>query len=270
MAKRILTAVIWLPIVGLAIAFAPMWGFALGLSALSAVGVYELLWATGFVRQKRLCVYGCVFAALVPVWTYFGADVRLLLLGLFAFVAICFLDGMLHQGQVKFEMVSGALFGAIIVPLFLSSFLRLEQSMGMRLILVLPLLYPFISDAGGYFVGRICGKHKLAPALSPKKTVEGSLGAIVFAVVGGLLFGALAQFGAGLHPNYLVLALLGVPLSIVSQFGDLAFSYIKREFGIKDYGKIFMGHGGVLDRFDSVIFAAPALELLLYVTPIFS
>lgn len=270
MAKRILTAVIWLPIVALGFAFAPIWGIALAISALSAVGIYELLWATGFVKQKRLCAYSIVFAALTPLWTYFGSDFRLLLAGVFLFVSICFLDGMLHPKQVKFEMVSSALFGALVVPCFLSAFLRLEMNMETRLIFVLPLIYPFISDAGGYFVGRICGKHKLAPSLSPKKTVEGSIGAIVFSVIGGLLFGALAQFGFGMEPNYWTLALLGVPMSVVSQFGDLTFSYIKREFGIKDYGKLFMGHGGVLDRFDSVIFAAPALELLLCIIPIFA
>ena len=138
------------------------------------------------------------------------------------------------------------------------------------MIFYLPLIYPFISDAGGYFAGRLFGKHKLAPELSPKKTIEGSIGAVLFAVVGGLLFGAVAHHGFGLQPNYAVLGLLGIPLSVISQFGDLVFSYIKREFGIKDYGRIFMGHGGVLDRFDSVIFAAPALELLLHFVPIFS
>lgn len=193
-----------------------------------------------------------------------------LLLGAFLLVSLCFLDGMLHQAKVKFEMVCAALFGALIVPCFLSSFLRMEMEMETRLIFYLPLIYPFISDAGGYFAGRLFGKHKLAPELSPKKTIEGSIGAVLFAVVGGLLFGAVAHYGFGLQPNYAVLGLLGIPLSVISQFGDLVFSYIKREFGIKDYGRIFMGHGGVLDRFDSVIFAAPALELLLHFVPIFS
>lgn len=269
MAKRILTAVIWLPIVCLGFAFAPVWGIAAAISALSAIAVYELLWATGFVRRKSLCAYSMVIAALVPLWSYCGADSRWMLAAVFLFTAVCFLDAMLHQGEITFEMVAGALFGAFIVPFFLSSFLRMEAESGIRLLFVLPLLYPFISDAGGYFGGRFFGRHKLAPKLSPKKTVEGAIGAILFAVLGGVLYGLYAQYVCGLHPNYMALALFGIPLSIVSQFGDLAFSYIKREFGIKDYGKIFLGHGGVLDRFDSVIFAAPALELLLYVIPVF-
>lgn len=269
MAKRILTAVIWLPIVCLGFAFAPIWGIAVAISVLSAIGVYELLWATGFVHRKSLCAYSMVIAALVPLWVYFGADQRWMLAAVFVFAVVCFLDAMMHQGTIQFEMVAGAFFGVFIIPFFLCSFLRMEAEIGTRLIFVLPLLYPFISDAGGYFGGRFFGKHKLAPKLSPKKTVEGAMGAILFAVLGGVLFGLYAQYVCGLEPNYLALALLGIPLSVISQFGDLAFSYIKRQFGIKDYGKVFMGHGGVLDRFDSVIFAAPALELFLYVIPVF-
>ena len=83
MAKRILTAVIWLPIVVLLIAFAPIWFIALVLSALSAGGVYELLWATGFVKQRRLCVYSGICAALMSIWTLFGSDLRILLAGIF-------------------------------------------------------------------------------------------------------------------------------------------------------------------------------------------
>jgi phosphatidate cytidylyltransferase len=166
-------------------------------------------------------------------------------------------------------MVSIALFGALIVPSFLSAFLRMESAWGTRLLFALPLVYAFLSDAGGYFIGRFLGKHKLAPSLSPKKTVEGSVGALVFAVLGGLLFGLVSQEVFSMEPNYLTLALLGLPISLISQFGDLTFSYIKREFGVKDYGNLFLGHGGVLDRFDSVIFAAPTLELLLWLTPAF-
>ncbi len=269
MATRILTAVIWIPIIVLLFIFAPIWGIALAISIISAIGVYELLWATGFIKEKRLCVYGCVFAAVIPIWTYFSGELYLLLAATLALVSICFLDGMLHKSTVKFEMVCGVLFGAIIIPCFLSAFLRMEMSAGTRLMLALPLLYSFCSDAGGYFAGRFFGKHKLAPNLSPKKTVEGAIGAVVFAVVGGLAFGLVTQYCFEIPTNYFTLALIGIPLSITAQFGDLVFSYIKRQFDIKDYGKLFVGHGGVLDRFDSVMFVAPALELLLHAVRIF-
>ncbi len=270
MATRILTAVIWIPIIVLLFTFAPIWGVALAVSMISAIGVYELLWTTGFVRQKGLCAYGCAFAAVIPIWTYFSGELYLLLAATLVLVSICFLDGMMHQAAIKFEMVAGVLFAAIIIPCFLCAFLRMEMNMGTRLMFALPLLYSFCSDAGGYFAGRLFGKHKLAPNLSPKKTVEGSVGAVLFAVIGGFAFALVAEYCFGMTAtNYLALALFGIPLSITAQFGDLVFSYIKRQFGIKDYGKIFVGHGGVLDRFDSVIFVAPALELLLYAVQIF-
>ena len=114
------------------------------------------------------------------------------------------------------------------------------------------------------------GKHKLAPELSPKKTVEGAVGGVAGAVLSTLLYGFIVGkwFGApAVRYGLLVIyALLG---ALAAQFGDLAFSYIKREYKIKDYGSIFPGHGGVLDRFDSVIFAAPLLEILIVSFPAF-
>ena len=270
MAKRIITAAIWIPIAVVLLAFAPIWGIVLAIAVLSAIGAYELLWRTGFAKKSPMCCgCGVVFAAVVPVLVCFNGSVQGLAAMLFVFAVLCFLDGMRHQETITFEMISGTFFAAFLIPLFISSFFRVEMQFDMRLMFALPLVYAFCSDAGGYFVGRVLGKHKLAPKLSPKKTVEGSVGGMVFAVLGGVIFGLIAQFAFGLHPNYLVLALFGIPMSIISQFGDLTFSFIKREFGIKDYGTLFVGHGGVLDRFDSVIFAAPMLELLLCVAPIF-
>lgn len=113
------------------------------------------------------------------------------------------------------------------------------------------------------------GKHKLAPQLSPKKTVEGAIGGAVAAPVCAMLYGLIFQFFVpGIIPSYPVLALYGFLGSIISQLGDLSFSFIKREFGIKDYSNLLPGHGGILDRFDSVIFCAPLIELLLYFLPV--
>ncbi len=108
-------------------------------------------------------------------------------------------------------------------------------------------------DTFAYFTGRLFGKHKLAPNLSPKKTVEGSIGGIVFAMAGSMLYGLIVSSVTDLKANYLVLAILGLVLSIVSQFGDIWASIIKREHGIKDYSRMLPGHGGVMDRFDSIL-----------------
>ena len=126
----------------------------------------------------------------------------------------------------------------------------------------MPFVAAFLSDAFALCRNALW-KHKLAPELSPKKTVEGAVGGFLGAVVSMLVYGAVLQLGVGKTVSYPVLALYGAVGRVVSQLGDLSFSYIKREYGIKDYGNILPGHGGVLDRFDSVIFCAPAIELLV-------
>ena len=135
--------------------------------------------------------------------------------------------------------------------------------------ILLPLVAAFSSDAFAYFAGLALGKHKLAPRLSPKKTVEGSVGGLCGAIVGCLIYALVMQFGFALHVNYFAFVVYGVLGSVISQMGDLSFSYIKRQSGIKDFGTIFPGHGGVLDRFDSVIFCAPLIEILIWLLPAF-
>jgi phosphatidate cytidylyltransferase len=138
---------------------------------------------------------------------------------------------------------------------------------------LIPFLGAWITDIFAYFCGMLFGrggKHPLIPEVSPKKTVEGSIGGTVFGSASYLLFGLAISLitaansdivGVVLTPNYVALAIYGLIISVVSQIGDLAMSWIKREHGVKDYGKIFPGHGGVLDRFDSVLITAPLLLL---------
>ena len=124
---------------------------------------------------------------------------------------------------------------------------------------------PWVTDTFAYLFGRLLGKHKLIPEVSPKKTVEGSVAGIVFCMIYVILFGFVCSKIWGVTCNYAILAALGVLLSIVGQIGDLAMSVIKREYNIKDYGKIMPGHGGALDRFDSVL----AVSIVVAVVEIF-
>ena len=119
----------------------------------------------------------------------------------------------------------------------------------------------FGTDIFAYFVGMAIGKHKMCPNLSPKKSWEGAIGGLVFAVILTVVY---AYFVFGGSPTGIKWALvLGIIGSVMSQCGDLAASAIKRQIGIKDYGKLLPGHGGILDRFDSVLFAAPTIYFLL-------
>jgi phosphatidate cytidylyltransferase len=124
-----------------------------------------------------------------------------------------------------------------------------------RYLYLLVFICAWMTDIFAYFTGRFLGKHKLIPAVSPKKTVEGAIGGIVFCVGSVALYGFILErfFISGGNANYVVLAISAVFMSVVSQVGDLIMSVIKRHYGIKDYGKLLPGHGGILDRFDSVM-----------------
>jgi phosphatidate cytidylyltransferase len=126
--------------------------------------------------------------------------------------------------------------------------------------LVFPIGVAWCADAGAYFTGVFFGKRKLCPKVSPNKTVEGFLGGIVVGTVSALIIGFIYSFVySKAEFNYVLILLLGLLASIISVLGDLSFSLIKRSCKIKDFGSIFPGHGGFLDRFDSVIFAAPLI-----------
>ena len=132
-------------------------------------------------------------------------------------------------------------------------------------LVLLPLVAAWGSDTCALFAGILFGKHKLAPVVSPKKTVEGAVGGVVGATVIMLAVVAVFNRFTPVDIPFFAAAVLGAVGAVIGQLGDLTFSVIKRQTGIKDYGHIFPGHGGVLDRFDSVIFVAPVVELVLQI-----
>ena len=147
-------------------------------------------------------------------------------------------------------------FGSIIL-------LRDYKDVGVYLFL-LTFIGAWMTDIFAYFCGMAFGKHKLIPDVSPKKTVEGSIGGIVFCVLGYIIYGLIVSNCFEVDMNIFALGVFGAIISVVSQIGDLAASLIKREYGIKDYGSLFPGHGGVLDRFDSVLAVSTVLMVLVY------
>jgi phosphatidate cytidylyltransferase len=135
---------------------------------------------------------------------------------------------------------------------------------------ILCLIGAWLGDSGAYFVGRKFGKHQLSPKISPKKTVEGAVGGVVTVAVIFILFTYAYQLfcihvrpgAVVLHPNYLLITILGIICGILGIIGDLSASIIKRSAGIKDFGNIMPGHGGLMDRFDSVLFVAPFMATI--------
>ena len=177
------------------------------------------------------------------------------------FFVIAFLMASLIYG-FKIDEVSvldsfGTFFGIIYVILFFYQLILIDESEH-SIYIWLVFLTAFGTDVMAYFTGYAIGKHKLCPKLSPKKTIEGAIGGVIGSVIFNLIFCLIFM-----KEFPVTIAIFSVVGSVISQFGDLAASSIKRKVGIKDYGKIMPGHGGILDRFDSVLFVAPVLYLFI-------
>lgn len=270
MLKRVLVAVVCIPIIFLVFFLPFPILMPVAISVLSMIALHEVLWSTGFVKNSKISTLSIVLAGVIPFWVYIGEGMKSALVGIFIYFILIFAVAISSKYTVTMEKMGGAFFFAMLIPYFLSSFVRIRNLEGKidswdigLFYILLPLVVAFCSDTFALFAGMLFGKHKLAPELSPKKTVEGAIGGFVGAIVCGILYGVVIHFWFGIEVNYVLLALYGALGSPIAQMGDLSFSYIKRQYGIKDFGNIFPGHGGVLDRFDSVIFCAPLLEILI-------
>lgn len=267
MKTRIIAAAALLPVLMLMVFVFDKMVAAIAFAALLAVGVYELLYRTGLVARKRMITYSAVAAALMSIWSFFGAVEAFLMLGLALFVALLFMEMMLDHVKVPVEVIGLCLFAGFVVPYMLSSLIRILMASEGRFYVVIPFLCAFLSDAGAYFVGLRFGKHKLAPVVSPNKTIEGMLGGMAAATLGMLIYALILGLGFKFRVFYGYALIYGLIGSGVDVVGDLIFSVIKRQTGIKDYGNLIPGHGGFFDRFDSLVMVAPVIEALLVILP---
>ena len=261
--KRVMVAVVCIPLIFVVFYLLPPVWLPITVSLLSMIAVHEVLWSTGFVKNGYISSLSIVLAGLVPFWVYIGQGMRSALVGIFFYFLLIFLVAISSHYTVTLEKMGGSFFFAMLSPYFLSTFVRLNGLEKGGYLILIPLVAAFASDSFALFAGMAFGKHKLAPELSPKKTVEGSVGGLVGAVALCIIYGVVLHVAFKQEVSYVRFALYGFLGSIVSQIGDLSFSYIKRQYGLKDFGNIFPGHGGVLDRFDSVIFCAPLMEILI-------
>ncbi len=268
MKSRLLVAAVGIPLLLVILLACPKIVTALGLGFLSLVGAREMLHTTRILRHPRMVLYSEIAAFLVPLWSYFGAPVRVGAAGLLVFCLLIFLEALLAYPRVKFAGVTGALCAGLLIPLGLSSLLRILLPGNGRFLVLIPIMVPLVADAGAYFAGKFLGKHKMAPELSPHKTVEGAVGGLLAGILSMMIYGLVMVLAFQLRYQFLWAAAVGLVGSLVSILGDLSFSMVKRETGIKDYGTLFRAHGGVLDRFDSVIFAAPVIELMMLAIPL--
>lgn len=164
--------------------------------------------------------------------------------------------------RFNFSDLAMSFFGAFYCGYLFSYALAIQELEGAFLYLILCLILTWASDVGGYLFGRLWGKHKLAPQLSPGKTREGAIGAVFLTIIAVVSFKYIFSIE---HLNLLCIILLGICASGGAQLGDLLESALKRYFGVKDSGNLIPGHGGVLDRFDSLMLVLPTVYYFLVV-----
>lgn len=268
MKTRIIAAFSLLPLLLIVVLALPTIFTAILVGLMAAVAAYELLWGTGYVKQPRLVAYAAIMALLAALWSNLGMGYTWTLLGVLLFTAVMFAEIMLSGMKLPFEKVAVCFAAGLLIPYLLTALVRLHGMENGRCYILVPFLISFVSDSGAYFAGRFLGKHKLAPVISPKKTVEGAVGGVVAAVLGMMIYCLVLQLGFGFEVNYLYGIIYGVVGSAAAVFGDLCFSTIKRQTGIKDYGNLIPGHGGILDRFDSTVIVAPLVEALMMLIPV--
>ena len=268
MKTRILSAVALLPLLFVCIFLLPKVCTAIVFGLAGAIGAYELLHATGHVKHPRLVLYAAVSAFLMSIWSWSGQNRGWFSLLVVSVFAAYFGEMMANHIKLSFDKIAMCLVAALIIPYLLTSLVRVLAMRLGRYYIIVPFLMAFLPDTGAYFAGRAFGRHKLAPVVSPKKTVEGAVGGVVSAVAFMCLYALLLNkcFGFG-QVNYLFAAIYGLLGAVASIIGDLTLSVVKRQVGIKDYGNLFPGHGGILDRFDSTMMVAPLAEILLLLLP---
>lgn len=268
MKTRILAAAALVPALFLVILALPKIFTALLFGAMCAIAAYELMYATGMARHPRLLIYAMVSAFLVSLWCYFGAPYAVALLWVLVFLGILFGEMFLSLAKLRFEKLCVTMAAGLLIPFLLCSLVRIFMNEGVgRYLIMIPFVIAFLSDTFAYFVGCAIGKHKLAPVISPKKSVEGLVGGVLGAMAGMLVYGLILNFAFDFTVNYGYLLIYGLFGSLAGVFGDLCFSAIKRQTVIKDYSNLIPGHGGILDRFDSMIVVGPLVEVLLILLP---
>ena len=278
MKTRIITAAVGLGVLAVVLAFFDTFLFDLVLSAVCLIAIHEVFSAMGFGKKQWY-----LYAAAVPLTLLVMLSTSQMVRGLLlpaAFLTVLFYNvcQIAHVKTLDFGKLTGFIYFSGVITFCFYSLIHLKRMLPFAeyrydaiYFILLILCFAWGGDTCAYFAGRAFGKHKLCPVVSPKKTVEGAIGGVlgtmVFGVIITLVYSVAAnRMEAFTRSNigvsmYVIIALLGCVAAVLGIYGDLFASVVKRQCGIKDYGTIFPGHGGILDRFDSVMFIAPFVSI---------
>ncbi len=259
---RIISSIIAFPIFAL---FIFMGGPLLEIliAIMSCLAMYELL---KVLFKKIIPIHFINFLFLFIYYLLLNNFSQKLMLSFLFIYAICNLICLvIGYGKIKIYDIACNMFSFFYVVVLMSTiYLVRELEYGQYLVWLI-FISAWGSDTFAYFTGVFFGKHKLTPKLSPKKTIEGSIGGIIGAVILSIIYSCFIynKLGYNKIDLALIFSVITFIASILSQFGDLTASAIKRDMDVKDYGKIIPGHGGVMDRFDSILFTAPIIYIII-------
>lgn len=270
--KRILVAVVLVPLFFIDLFWLPSICLAVTVSVISSLASYELLRATRVAHHNLMYVFTAIPAAAIPIGYWLGHGSTVMRAAALLEMSALFLVAIRLYGtdkQVGFEKIMVCMFGGLVIPMCLSSLVQLRGMENGRYLVLLPVICAFLTDAGAYFVGVFFGRHRGVTQVSPNKSREGYVGGVLSGALFLLLYGLILRQFAHLDVSLPIMAVYGLLGSAATELGDLSFSLVKREYKVKDYGNLLPGHGGMLDRFDSMIFAAPMLLILVEICPAF-
>lgn len=274
MGKRILVAVIFVPILFVIMMFLPPVVWTVVVALIAAMAAYELLRATGEGKVTLpMQVIAILSAAVIPFGSWLGWSDIVIPVCAFLVAVVAFWCAIRAYGEegakIGFYQVLVTIFGGALIPAALSALVTLKCMEQGRYLVLLAVLMAFITDAGAYFAGVFLGKHRGITKVSPNKSLEGYIGGFITGIIFAVLYGLVVSAITDLPVNYISLALIGLFGALVTELGDLAFSFVKRQYGVKDYGNLLPGHGGMLDRFDSMLFCGPVVLFVVTILPVF-
>ena len=254
MKQRIITGLL-LALVLIPVVIVGNVSFQVAMALIAGVATFELL---SICKNPKAHIYLYGIVGIFLFYSIFTSNKTVVpSINIAIYLIVLLVCGIFDAG-IDFARLSYYFTGGTLVALGLHMVYVMRMHLGLSYVLLLAIA-TLGADTFAYFVGRAIGKHKLNPRLSPNKTIEGSIGGIICGGTLALAFGFLMKMPLSLAQ----LIIISYVLSSTGQIGDLTFSSIKRYFEVKDYSQIFPGHGGVLDRFDSIIFNAMVLGLLL-------
>ena len=268
MLTRILTGIVALVIFVPILFFSHTVIFDIAIATASFIGTLELLKCVGIMSKYAISALSMFVSFLIPLLIRYVSNEAIMLI-IISYLFYLLYAAVFARKENSTNDIALCFFSTVFVTISFTSIIitRNLEPKGDILYLMI-FIGAWSTDTFAYFTGKLFGKHKFMPNISPNKTIEGVIGGIVFCSAAFVIYGFII---AKMHPSfdasqiayYIILAGVGIVVSIIAQLGDLSMSAIKRNYGVKDFGTMFPGHGGILDRFDSVMAVAPVIMIML-------